>query len=388
MSAWPEVRLADICEITIGRTPSRDQPQYWDGELPWASIADLNQGKRIKATKERITSLGAVHSGSRLIPEGTVLLSFKLSVGKVSISGIPLYTNEAIAALPLLSHEQADPAFLAWALRSKDLTKGLDRAAKGLTLNKAKLEDVRIPLPPLPEQRRIAAILDEADVLRAKRRAALAQLDEMAQAIFVEMFGDPISNSKKWPIAKLGSIAEIERGKFTPRPRNDPSYYNGQYPFIQTGDINSSGGRLRMWSQSLNEKGRRVSRSFPPGTVVIAIVGATLGVTAILEIEAYCPDSVIGLQVRASKGTAEYVEHLLRIWRPIFISQAPETARANMNLETLRPLEVPAPPVQLQRSFSEHVIAIEGVKATSLRQLTELDAIFASLQQSAFAGEL
>lgn len=83
------------------------------------------------------------------------------------------------------------------------------------------------------------------------------------------------------------------------------------------------------------------SGSFPAGTVVIAIVGATIGVTAILEVEMYCPDSVVGIRVDPAKATTEYVEFLLRFWRPIFIAQAPETARANINLDTLRPLRIP-----------------------------------------------
>jgi type I restriction enzyme S subunit len=186
----------------------------------------------------------------------------------------------------------------------------------------------------------------------------------------------------------LGDIATIERGKFSPRPRNDPSYYNGKYPFIQTGDISSSGGVLRKWTQTLNEKGKAVSRNFPPGTVVIAIVGATLGVTAILEVEVYCPDSVIGIQPKKGASTSEYIERLLRIWRPIFVSQAPDTARANMNLESLRPLKIPLPPIELQRQFSARIATIESLRTSYLTALGRLDALFASLQHRAFDGRL
>src|SRR5205814_9340431 len=110
------------------------------------------------------------------------------------------------------------------------------------------------------------------------------------------------------------------------------------------------------------EKGVGVSRSFPSGTVVIAIVGATLGMTAILDVEVYCPDSVVGIQACPLKATAEYIERVLRFWRPIFVAQAPETARANMNLETLRPLRIPAPPPDLQRQFSRRIGGVETLR--------------------------
>src|SRR5579883_2427038 len=98
--------------------------------------------------------------------------------------------------------------------------------------------------------------------------------------------------------------------------------------------------------------GARVSKSFPPGTVVVAIVGATIGATAILGITTYAPDSVIGIQPDPKQCTPEYIEYLLRFWKPIFRARAPETARANINLETITPVPVPLPPIELQRQFS------------------------------------
>src|SRR5882724_1057639 len=95
LSVWPTELLGELCDIVIGRTPSRNRPELWRGEHPWLSIADMNQGKFIRTTKERISSLGVTESGSRLIRCGTVLLSFKLSIGKVAVTDIDSYTNEA-----------------------------------------------------------------------------------------------------------------------------------------------------------------------------------------------------------------------------------------------------------------------------------------------------
>ena len=154
------VPLQQICDIQIGKTPSRSVPEYWGGELPWVTISDFAAGRIVTTTKERITRIGAAKSGSKLIPCGTLLLSFKLSLGKRTISGCDLYTNEAIAALHILDRDAADRDYVYWALGSIDYDLLVDRAAKGKTLNKAKLKLLRLPLPSLAEQKRIAAILD------------------------------------------------------------------------------------------------------------------------------------------------------------------------------------------------------------------------------------
>ncbi len=169
------------------------------------------------------------------------------------------------------------------------------------------LKQLSISLPPIAEQKRISAICAKADRLRRTRRYAIELSDTYLRSVFLEMFGDPVTNSKGFECYELRELASVERGKFTPRPRNDPSYYGGHYPFIQTGDISNSDGHLNKWTQTLNERGKQVSRSFPPKTIVVAIVGATIGATALLDIEVYCPDSVIGIQVYRHKVKPEFI---------------------------------------------------------------------------------
>jgi type I restriction enzyme S subunit len=217
------------------------------------------------------------------------------------------------------------------------------------------------------------------------RRHVLQMCDDFLSSAFMEMFGNPVRNTRGWPSMEFEELATVERGKFTPRPRNDPSYFGGPFPFIQAGDISDSGGRLRTWTQTLNEKGTKVSRSFPPGTIVIAIVGATIGKTAILDVEVYCPDSVIGIRVNPEQATTEYIEFLLRLWRPTFLAQAPETARANINLDTLRPLKIPVPPLPLQQKFTTLVDCLERLRATHIEALRQADHLFQSLLHQAFS---
>lgn len=247
---------------------------------------------------------------------------------------------------------------------------------------------IEFPLPPLSEQKRIAAILDKADSIRRKRQETVECQRMLLRSAFLDICGHPQKNPKNWPTSGLADITLINRGKFTPRPRNDPRYYGGIYPFIQTGELTGCDGVLHTWKQTLNEEGIRVSRSFPPGTVCIAIVGATIGETAILGFESYCPDSVIGIQPIHGKSESEYIEYLLRFYKQPFRDAAPETARANINLQTLTALNVPVPPLDLQHRFSEIYRQLYRSATTAEKHSDELSDLFNSLVQRAFQGEL
>lgn len=255
-------------------------------------------------------------------------------------------------------------------------------------ITKVNFDKTIISLPPLPEQKRIAELLDKADALRQKSKQLLATYDELLQATFLDMFGDPVTNPKGWEKINLNKIAKLERGRFSPRPRNDPSYFNGPYPFIQTGDISKSGNRLDSYIQTLNDKGIKVSKQFEKGTIVIAIVGATIGATAILELDVYATDSIIGISVNKKLANNIFLEFVMQFWKPILLKIAPEAARANINLEILGRLDIIVPPITFQDQFAKVVENIEAQKTLVKQSLQESEDLFNGLVQKAFRGEL
>ncbi len=248
------------------------------------------------------------------------------------------------------------------------------------------LTDLLIPFPPLDEQRRIAAILSQADGLRLKRRLALKKLNHLPQATFQEMFGDPVANPKGWHLRSLSEIGELERGVSKHRPRNDPTLLGGPYPLIQTGDIANSGGYIRNYSNSYSEIGLRQSRLWPKGTLCITIA-ANIGKTGILDFDACFPDSVVGFTPGASV-TSEYV----RIWMSFverkLESLAPQFAQKNINLAILRELRIPLPPITMQEKFTSILGCLERLAASQREHLARLDEAFASLQHRAFSGQV
>jgi type I restriction enzyme, S subunit len=266
----------------------------------------------------------------------------------------------------------------------------LERGFKGAGLkhiSKKYIENLDIPIFPIETQNKIVAILDNANSIIVKRQRTIEIFADLLRASFLDMFGDPISNSKNWNIELLGNIAKLERGRFSPRPRNDPSYFSGEYPFIQTGDINNSRYRLKIYTQTLNEKGIKVSKKFNIGDIVIAIVGATIGATTILQIDAYATDSIIAIKSTGNTNNV-FLEMLLRFYRQVLLDTAPEAARANINLSILNKLKIITPPIELQNKYLEIDKRIEAETGRLHNSLEQLKQLQNSLIQKVFNGQL
>lgn len=183
---------------------------------------------------------------------------------------------------------------------------------------------------------------------------------------------------KDWDVKPLSELADVDRGKFTHRPRNDPRFYGGSYPFIQTGDIaNSSGGILSTYSQTLNERGITVSREFPVGTIAITIA-ANIADTAILGIPMFFPDSVVGAVVK-KPNSIRYVELCIRRAKQRLDARAPQSAQKNINLEDLRPLLIPVPSPEEQHKIAEVIDTIEEAIAHTSSLIAKLKQMKAGL---------
>ena len=244
----------------------------------------------------------------------------------------------------------------------------------------------KVFLPPIDEQRRIAAILDQAETLRTQRRTALSLLDSLTQSLFLDMFGDPVANPKGWPTPKFGEVGTLDRGISKHRPRNAPELLGGKHPLVQTGEVANCDGYIRSYTSTYSDLGLRQSKMWPAGTLCITIA-ANIAKTGILTFDACFPDSVVGFQAD-DPATVEYVRVWLSFLQKALEDSAPESAQKNINLAILRGLSIPLPPLPLQQTFATRIAAIEALKATHRRALAALDALFASLQQRAFTGAL
>ncbi|MBR4420828.1 MAG: restriction endonuclease subunit S [Clostridia bacterium] len=202
-----KVKLSDIFDLQMGKTPARNKVEYWDGDNQWVSIADLsNSGKYIERTKEYITDQAISESGIKSVPENTVIMSFKLSIGKTAIAKKEIYTNEAIMAFIDKKVYPLDVDYLYHLFSGMDWSEGSNKAVLGLTLNKATLSQKYISIPSLEEQKAIAGKLDKVSGLIEKRKTQLEKLDLLIKSRFIELFGDPVVNPKFWETVPLSSL--------------------------------------------------------------------------------------------------------------------------------------------------------------------------------------
>ena len=391
------VPLQQICDIQIGKTPSRSVPEYWGGELPWVTISDFAAGRIVTTTQERITRIGAAKSGSKRIPRGTLLLSFKLSLGKRALSGCDLFTNEAIAALHVLDHDVADRDYLYWALGSIDYDRLVDRAAKGKTLNKAKLKILKIPLPPLAEQKRIAAILDAADALRAKRREALAQLDTLLQSTFLDMFGDPVTNPMGWEIEGFDNWLDNIDSGWSPKCLNRKALI-GEWGVLKLGAVT--------WCEFDDSDQKALPPSLAPRPELEVAPGDLLFtrknthdlVAAVAYVHKVRPRLMLSdliFRLRLKSGIEIKPAFLWQLLiqpkqRQVIQKFAGGSAGSmpNISKTKLKTLKLIKPPLDLQHRFAAIVESVEQQKASQRTHLAELDTLFAFLQSRAFRGDI
>jgi type I restriction enzyme, S subunit len=369
------------------------QSKSGDG-LPITRIETIARGE-IDPSRVGYAGLDEEDCKQWLLQDGDILFSHINSadqVGKCALyGGAPKKLVHGMNLLALrCDAKKATPRFVRHLLRTPEfrgrLSGFINKAVNQASISITNLSGIKVEVPDLGTQRRIAEVLDRAEALRAKRRAALALLDPLTQSIFLDLFGDPVSNSKKWPIRKLGTIGTLDRGVSKHRPRNAPELLGGPYPLIQTGDVANCGGYIRSFESTYSASGLAQSRLWPRGTLCITIA-ANIAKTGVLTFEACFPDSVVGFSAY-EQATVEYVRVWLSFLQRSLEENAPEVAQKNINLAILRELAVPFAPVSLQQDFARRISEIEKLKSAHRASLASLDALFASLQHRAFRGEL
>lgn len=210
--SWQYIPLGNLVDIKGGGTPSRIVESYWNGGIPWATVKDF-KSDIILATEENISELGAKESATNIIPAGTIIIPTRMALGKVAITGTNVAINQDLKALTLKT-KKITTEFLFWFLRHA--AEAFDRAGKGATVKGITvdfLKSVEVPLPPLEIQKHIARVLEQADQLRKQAQQMESELNQLAQSLFLEMFGDPVANAKQWPCRQLSDIASTQLGK-------------------------------------------------------------------------------------------------------------------------------------------------------------------------------
>lgn len=382
-------RLDEIFDLQMGKTPSRNNADYWtDGQYDWVSIADLGSyQKYVGDTKERISALAVQESGIKSVPANTVIMSFKLSLGKTAITQEPVYTNEAIMAFIPTGKYAVLPDYFYYLFSAKDWIKGTNRAVMDTTLNKATLGAVSITVPPIDEQHKIAAVLDKVSDLIAKRQQQLDKLDEAVKARFVEIFGEPDENPKHWQEDELSHHLKVIGGYAF----KSDGFTDEGIPVLRIGNINSGHFlpvNMVYWPDDLALARYKVFLGDLVMSLTRTVGKDDYGNVCILGAdydEYYLNQRNAKLSIEKSLNKCYFSELLKfpRIKKRLTgISRG--IRQANISNKDILTLRVPMPPIELQEQFAAFVEQTEKTKIIISHSLEKLETLKKALMQEYF----
>jgi type I restriction enzyme, S subunit len=381
-TVWPTDRVKDHArKIGSGVTPSGGATSYLDAGIPLLRSQNVHfGGLRLDDVAYIAHETHEEMVGTKL-RTGDVLLNITgASIGRCAFVpdgfGEGNVNQHVCIIRPAAS---LDYKFLTYCLSAPW---GQDQIFSGFTgasrqgLGQRDLGEIQVPLPALPEQQRIAAYLDAScaaiDAAVAAKRRQLETLDNLRQTITyravtlglnpeVEMTASGLDWVSEvpahWHVQQIKRRCSLVRGQFTHRPRNDPALYDGPYPFVQTGDITAAGKYIRTYSQTLNELGLSVSKTFPRGTLVMSIA-ANIGDVAILDFEACFPDSMIGM-IPGCNTCLDYLFYLMRTMKGIMLRSAVLSTQLNLNYVRIGTNFAAFPPKKEQKAIAEYLDAKE-----------------------------
>ena len=349
------VSLGEICQFVGGGTPSRKIPHYWNGCIPWATVKDF-AADRISHTSEFISEEGLIHSASKVVPSGTVLLVTRVGLGKVAISGVDLAINQDIKAI--FPSDEVLPEFLFWSLKylgPEIENKGLGATVKGVTLKDVK--DLEIPLLPLTKQRRIVNILNRAAEIERLRKQAQERLREFIPALFIKMFGDPVENPMGWEEALIGDLGAVDSGAGF--PKKEQGIQGDEIPFLKVGDMNLPGNEITIqsWNNTISDTTRERLRAklFPVGSVIFPKIGAAIATNKkrILTCPSCVDNNVMAIVSDITRIHSEYLYGLI-LHKDLgdFASASDPPSMRKMTVENWC---IPIPPLSMQSQYAEIV---------------------------------
>jgi len=392
--SWTTTKIGEVFEVARGGSP-RPIDRYITNDpdgLNWVMIGDATASEKIiKATRKKIKSSGI--SKTRTVKPGDFILSNSMSFGRPYIMGINGCIHDGWLLLRPKSGS-VHPDYFYHALSSPQVYARFASRAGGATvknLNSDIVREVEIPLPPIEEQKRIAAILDKADELRRLRQRAIERLNQLGQSIFYEMFGDPARNPKGWPVGVIGDLLKEAKygssGKANSEGRGLPMLRMGNVTYDGRIDLSD----LKHIELSDKEFDKYTTR---PGDLLFNRTNSKelVGKTAVVTQRE--PMVVAGYLVRAranARGNTHYISGYLNSahGKAVLRNMCKNiVGMANINATEFQSIPIAIPPVELQHAYADKLVSLRAEETQFQVSLEITSKLFASLQYRAFRGEL
>lgn len=371
-------KLGDICEIVSGSTPKTDIEEYWNGDIKWITPAELDDESYIVSdTSRKITELAVKKTGLSSLPEGTVILSSRAPIGKVAIAGCEMYCNQGFKNL--ICSEKIYNRYLFWFLKGNtEYLNSLGRGATFKEISKKIVSDIEINVPEMNQQKKAVLNIEQLSKIIGLRKSEIDKLDALIRARFVEMFGNPVRNSKNWNTEKLCSIAPINKYN------GDIDTVNGKVWLLNLDMIESCTGNIVDFLYEFENRITSSTIKFDENCVLYSKLRPYLNKVVIPERKGYATSELVSMSTE--KINKYFLANLLR--QDSFVNFSNATAygakmpRASMDL--IKNFDVINPPTELQNQFGKLVIEVEKSKFEVQKALDKAQLLFDSLMQKYF----
>jgi type I restriction enzyme S subunit len=382
------VAVKDVFDLQMGKTPSRDVPEYWNnGDHDWVSIKDLGSyGKYVGPAKETISDLGVIESRIKAVPADTLIMSFKLSLGKTAITKELTYTNEAIMAFLDKGSFAIDLDYMYHQFSTKDWTAGTNTAVMGKTLNKKTLGASCIVVPAFEAQHEIATRLDSVCEQIELAQEQLTALDSLVKSRFVEMFGDPINNNASWPRKPINDFCELRIGPFG-SSLHKRDYIEGGHALINPSHIVNGAIAPDMSLTISDERYAELdSYHLEIGDVVLGRRGEIGRCAVVCKPGLLCGTGC--MIVRPNAGCRpDYLQRVISFpsFKDALEANAVGQTMKNLNANIVGNAVVTLPPINVQNEFARFASHVDKLRVAAQKQKDELQALYDSLAQDYFA---
>ncbi|MEL7647301.1 MAG: restriction endonuclease subunit S [Sedimentibacter sp.] len=382
------VKIGDICQVVSGSTPKTNIEEYWNGNIKWLTPAEISDDSIIINNTERhLTNAGFKSANLRLLPEGTVLLSSRAPIGKVAIVGSPMSCNQGFKNL--ICKSEIFNYYLYYFLKYN--TKYLNSLGRGATfkeISKEIVENIKIPLPSIENQKEIVKKLHILNHLISIRKQQINKLDLLVKSRFVEMFGDPVYNTIGWNVKNVGDLCFVT--KLAGFEYTEYIKYQNSGDVIMIRGLNVKNNRLKL--DDIYYIDSSVSDMLPrsqlkENDIVMTYVGVNIGDVALVDgynryhlapnVAKISPHDLTNLN-------PIFFVYLLAFNKQNFASNATNTAKQALNMEKIRNLQIMLPPIDIQNQFADFVQQVDKQKFELQNSMNELNTLYNALLQKYF----
>lgn len=379
--SFQKINLSDL------KSNAKVKPEIM--EKVWLLNLDQIESNTGKVLNYEEVPFQGIGSSTIYFQKGTVLYSkLRPYLNKVVIADRNGFATSEL--VPIVCNEELIyPKYLAYFLRSESFLKFASNVVAGAKMPRMVMSEFwnyEIPLPPLSEQKRIAKILDKADELRQKRQQSIEKLDELLQATFIDMFGDPVTNPKNLDYIQLGKLGNWASGG-TPS-RSNKTFFNGTIPWYTSGELNNIYVSDSIEKISIEAIENSSTKLIPIGSLLLGMYDTAGLKSSITTIDSACNQAIAFAKINENLANKLFVYHQIQLIKEHLKQKQRGVRQKNFNLTMIKEIEILNPKLELQNSFAKTAARIEQQKQTLLKQLNEQKNLFQSLQQRAFNGEL